>query len=823
VVNSLPTQAQVVIIGGGIIGCSVAYHLVERGLRDVVLLERKSLTCGTTWHAAGLVAQLRATRNLTRLAQYSAQLYARLEAETGQATGFERTGSLTVASDYERLEELQRSASMARHFGIEVDALQPDEIAARWPLIRANDLVGGVYLPGDAQTGPVDTTIALANGARAGGARIFENTRVTGIETRDGKLRGVQTERGPIAAEFVVNAGGLWAREIGQMCGVNVPLHAAEHFYVITEPVAGLALPLPTLRDPGSCLYFKAEAGGKLLIGFFEPVAKPWGADGIPSDFAFDLLPEDWTHLEPQLEAALHRVPELANTGIRQFVNGPESFTPDDRYLLGEAPELSNFFVAAGFNSIGIQSAGGAGKVLADWIVDGSAPMDLWDVDPRRLQPFTGEAGYLRERTVETLGLLYAMHWPYRQFESARGIRLSPLHERLERAGACFGELAGWERANWFAPSGVEPTYRYSWGRQNWFDYSAREHFAVRNGVGLFDQTSFAKFLVRGPDAAHELERICAGRVSVAPGRIVYTQWLNPRGGIEADLTVTRLDAESFLVVSGAATQLRDFCWLRDGIAQEARVSIADVTGDFAVLGLMGPKSRELLERISATELSDRAFPFATSREIEIAGVKVRASRITYVGELGWELYVANSDAGDLHDALVTAGADLGLVHAGFHALDSLRIEKAYRHWGHDVGPDDTPLEAGLGFAVAFDKPGGFVGRDALLAQRSAGPARRLLQFALLDPEPLLYHDEPIWRDDRPVGQITSGSYGHTLGRAVGLGYVDCEPGAQAAALCDGRYQIEIAGVRWDAQPSARPLYDPASSRVRGSALGRVE
>ncbi len=811
-----PSRAQVVIIGGGIVGCSIAYHLTRRGWRDVLLLERRQLTCGTTWHAAGLVGQLRATQNLTRLAQYTTGLFAGLETETGQATGFRQHGSLAIATHAARLEELRRGASMARCFGLEVDELTTAEVGARWPLLRTDDVVGGVFLPKDGQTNPVDTTQALAKAARAGGARILEDMPVTAIRHTAGRVTGVATPAGVIDAEIVVLAAGMWSRELAASCGVTVPLHAAEHFYVVTEPIPELPRDLPVLRDPDGRAYFKEDAG-KLLIGWFEAVAKPWGMAGIPDTFCFDQLPADLEHIEPLLEQAVRRVPVLERTGIQVFFNGPESFTPDDRYLLGEAPELANLFVAAGFNSIGIQSSGGAGKVLADWIVDGRPPIDLWDVDIRRCLPFQRNRRYLAARTVETLGLLYDMHWPFRQVESARGVRRSILHDRLAAAGACFGELAGWERANWFAPAGVAPRYRYSYGRQNWFAHSAAEHRAVREAVGLFDQSSFGKFVVEGPDAEAVLNRICANDIAVAPGRVVYTQWLNDAGGIEADLTVTRESARRFLVVTAAATQVRDLAWLRRHIPGDARAVAVDVTSGLAVLGVMGPHARALLARLTPDDLSNEAFPFGTSREIDLAFARVRATRITYVGELGWELYVPTEFAPALYDAIVEAGHDLGLHHAGYHALNSLRMEKAYRHWGHDIGDEDTPLEAGLGFAVAWTKPGGFIGRDALLAQRERGVRRRLALFALDDPEPLLYHNEPIWRDGALVGRITSGMFGHTLGRSLGLGYVARPDGAiDASYVLDARYEIEVAGARIPATVSLKPLHDPAGLRIRG-------
>jgi glycine cleavage system T protein len=813
--SDLPREARVVIIGGGIVGCSLAYHLGKRGCREVVLLERRKLTCGTTWHAAGLVGQLRATHNLTRLAQYTANLYAGLEAETGQATGFRQRGSLAVASHSERFEELRRGAAMARCFGLTVEVLTPLEACTLYPLLETKDLVGAVFLPKDGQTNPVDTAQALAKGARAAGVRIFEDTPVTAVLHRAGRVTGVRTPQGEIAAEIVVNCAGMWARNLAASCGVTVPLHAAEHFYIVTEPMAEVSPNLPVLRDPDSRAYFKEEAG-KLLVGWFEATAKPWGMEGIPPDFAFDTLPADIEHIEPELERAIHRVPALGKAGIKLFFNGPESFTPDNRYLLGEAPELKNFWIACGFNSIGIQSAGGAGKVLADWILDGHPPVDLWDVDIRRTMPFQRNRGYLRDRTVETLGLLYDMHWPFRQMESARGVRRSPLHDRLAAAGACFGELAGWERANWFAPRGTKPEYRYSYGRQNWFEFSAAEHRAVREAVGLFDQTSFGKYIVEGPDAEAVLDRISANNITVPPGRCVYTQWLNERGGIEADLTVTRESDTRFLVVTSAASQTRDLAWLKRNIPDEARVAVFDATSAYAVLGVMGPRSRALLQSLTDDDLSNGAFPFATSREIDLAYARVRATRITYVGELGWEFYIPSEFALGVYDAVVAAGAEFGLTHAGYHALNSLRVEKAYRHWGHDITEEDTPLEAGLGFAVAFAKNRTFIGRDALLRQRDAGTKRRLATFTLDDPQRMLYHNEPIWRDGELVGRTTSAMFGHTIGRPVAFGYVEDKGRIiEPEFLRSGSFEIEVAGERIPARCTLGAVYDPKSERVR--------
>ena len=814
--QELPAQVDIVIVGGGIVGASVAYHLARRGVGDVVLLERRALTCGTTWHAAGLVGQLRATMNLTRLAKYTTELYAGLEAETGQATGFRQTGSVAVAASEARFEELRRGASMARSFGLEVNLLTPAEARDLWPLLETGDLVGAVHLPKDGRTNPVDTTQALVRGARQRGVRVFENTRVSGISVSEGAVSGVRCGEQTIRAPVVVNCGGMWARDIAGWVDATVPLHAAEHFYIVTEPMAALSPGLPVLRDADGCAYFKEDAG-KLLVGWFEPQAKPWGMQGIPESFAFETLPEDLAHIEPLLAAAMRRVPALESTGVQVFFNGPESFTPDDRYLLGEMPEVRGLYVAAGFNSIGIQSAGGAGKVLADWIVDGHPPMDLWDVDIRRVMPFQRNARYLRERTVESLGLLYAMHWPFRQAESARGVRKSALHDRLAARGACFGEVAGFERPNWYAPSPAEAHYRYSYERQNWFEYSAAEHRATRERVALFDQSSFAKFVVEGTDAARALGRICAAEVDVPPGRVVYTQWLNERGGIEADLTVTRESAERFLVVSACATQTRDLEWLRRQLPREARAVAVDISGAYAVLALMGPESRALLGALSVGDFTNGGFPFGTSRIIDLGYARVRATRITYVGELGWELYVPSECVQGVYEAILGAGERFGLAHAGYHAMNSLRMEKAYRHWGDDIGDETTPLEAGLGFAVAWDKPGGFTGREALLRQRQAGVTRRLVNFRLEADGPLLYHNEPIWRDGRLVGQTTSGMFGHTVGRPLAMGYVQND-GAPVSAewIAAGHYELEVAAQRLPASASLRPFYDPDGLRVRG-------
>lgn len=812
----LPSSARVVIIGGGISGCSVAYHLAKLGWTDVILLERKKLTSGTTWHAAGLVGQLRASQNMTRLAKYSADLYRTLEAETGLATGLRQCGSITVALTAERQEELRRQAAMARVFGVEVNELSPSDILSLYPHLNMNDVVSGVHLPGDGQADPGNIALALAKGARMLGAQIVEGVIVNEVTQADGRVTGVTwqqgEETGTIATEHVVNCGGMWGRDLAARNGVTLPLHACEHFYIVTESIPGLAQ-LPVLRVPDECAYYKEDAG-KILLGAFEPKAKPWGMDGIPTDFCFDQLPEDFDHFQPILEAAVNRMPILAEAGIHTFFNGPESFTPDDRYYLGEAPEVTGYWVAAGYNSIGIVSSGGAGMALAQWMNDGEPPFDLWEVDIRRAQPFQKNRRYLQERVTETLGLLYADHFPYRQMATSRGIRRSPLHEHLKARGAVFGEVAGWERANWFANEGQTAEYEYTWDRPNWFQNSRAEHMALRETVGLLDMTSFGKIRVEGRDALIFLQRMCANQLDVSIGRIVYTQMLNERGGIECDLTVTRLSETAFFLVVPGATLQRDLAWLRRHLGDEF-VVITDVTAAEAVLPLMGPNARALLCAISPADLSNDVHPFGTACEIEVGMTLARAHRVTYVGELGWELYVPTDQAAHVFEALVTAGAEYGLKLCGLHAMDSCRIEKGYRHFGHDITDEDHVLEAGLGFAVKTDK-GAFIGREAVLRKRDNGLTRRMLQFRLTDPEPLLFHNEPILRDGVIVGYLTSGNYGHALCGAVGLGYVPCRhAGETVKEMLTSTYQIDVAGRIVGAEASLSPLYDPKSQRIR--------
>jgi 4-methylaminobutanoate oxidase (formaldehyde-forming) len=812
----LPQNARVVIVGGGVIGCSVAYHLAKQGWKDVVLLERKQLTCGTTWHAAGLIGQLRASQNMTKLARYSAELYMGLEDETGVATGMRQGGSISVALTDERLEELYRNAAMARAFDVPVEELSPTEIKERYEHINLENVTGGVYLPTDGQADPANIALALAKGARMNGAIVKERVKVTGMKKQGRRVTGVDwisddgSEQGHIAADMVVNCAGMWGHEVGKMAGVNVPLHACEHFYIVTEAIQGLSQ-MPVLRVPDECAYYKEDAG-KILLGAFEPTSKPWGMNGIPDSFEFDQLPEDFDHFEPILENACNRVPMLAEAGIHTFFNGPESFTPDDAYHLGLAPEMDNVWVAAGFNSIGIQSAGGAGMALAKWMEDGEKPFDLGDVDIGRMHPFQGNKHYLYERSTETLGLLYADHFPYRQMATARGVRRTPFHHHLLEQGAVMGEINGWERANWFAEDGQDREYKYSWKRQNWFENSAAEHKAVRANVGMYDMSSFGKLRVEGPDAESFLNHICGANMSVPSGKIVYTQFLNTRGGIEADVTVTRLTETVYLVVTPAATRLADETRMRRH-AEGYQVVITDVTAAEGVLAVMGPKARDLLAKVSPNDFSNDVNPFGTAQEIELGMGLARAHRVSYVGELGWELYVPADMAGHAFETLWEAGQDVGLKLCGMHMMDSCRIEKAFRHFGHDITCEDNVIDAGLGFAVDLNKED-FIGKGAVAARKESGPENRMVQFLLEEPEPLLFHNEPIVRDGEYVGYLSSGNYGHHLGGAIGMGYVPCA-GEKAVDVLASTYEIDVMGTKVKATASLKPMYDPKSERVK--------
>ncbi len=815
--TELPDRARVVIIGGGVIGTSVAYHLTELGWTDVVLLEQGTLSCGTTWHAAGLVGLLRASESGTRLVQYSTELYARLEAETGLSAGYKQCGGVIVARSEDRMTQLRRTAATAEAFGLRAELMTPEQAQQRFPVMQVEDLLGAIWLPDDGKANPADLTMALAKGARMRGARVLERTRVVDVLTRDGAVAGVRTDRGDVEAEIVVNCAGQWAKAVGDMVGVTVPLHSAEHFYVVTDRVDGVHPDLPILRDPDGYTYFKEEVGG-LVVGGFEPEAKPWvSPDRIPYPFEFQLLEEDWEHFSVLMDSALLRIPALHDTGVRKFYNGPESFTPDNQFILGEAPQVRSFFVGAGFNSVGIASAGGAGRALAEWIVEGEPTMDLVGQDIRRFAAFNGNNRWLRDRVGETLGLHYAIPWPNREFESARPFRRSPLHALLEQQNACFGSRMGWERANYFAPPGEDPAIVYSWGKQSWLPWSAAEQRATREAVAVFDQTSFSKYLVVGRDAEASLQWICSNDVAVPVGRSVYTALLNSRGTYESDLTVTRTGPEEFLLVSSSATTERDQDWIRRNVPAGHDTRVVDVTSAYAVLGVMGPRSRELLSRLTDADLSDEGFGFGTSREIAIGYATARATRITYVGELGWELYVPTEFAVGVYEDLMRVGADLGVVPAGYYAIESMRLEKGYRAFGRELTPDRGPVEAGLSFACKLRTDIDFLGRAAVEKAKAEGARRRLVSFVVDDPEPMLWGGELMLRDGAAVGQVMSAAWGETVGACVGLAYVADPDGGVTTAdwVRSGSFDVDVGGSVHAVRAGLRAPYDPENRRVR--------
>jgi len=820
VAGTLPSRARVVVVGGGVVGCAVAYHLTRRGWTDVVVLERKTLTSGTTWHAAGLVTQARGTSGLRRIVKESLTVFADLQAQTG--IGFQRTGTVHLAATVDRWEEIRRQAAAASADGIISESLAPEEIPKLFPLLDPAGLVGGIHYPDDGRGNATDTTLAMAGAARRAGAAIVENVEVTEVLVADGRARGVRTGVGEIEAEYVVNATGMWGRAFGAGHGAPLALQALEHYYLVTEQVPGLGSGWPTLKSSDDCAYVKDDAG-KMLVGFFEPGSRPWSPDGIPADTEFATAAGDWDHIAPYYEKIAARIPVLADLGVRLFFCGPESFTPDGVYHLGPVPGIGNYLAAVGFNSVGFLSGPGAGKVVADWLIDGRPPFALIEADPRRVQPFQVNRRYLQERVTETLDLSYGIHWPFEQRTSARGLRRSPVHDRVAAAGAVFGEVAGWERANWYARDGVEAAYSYSFGEPSWAACAAAEHLAVRSALGLFDISSFGKLLVAGPGAQQLLQRVSAGDVEVPVGRIVYTQWLNEVGGIEADVTVTRTGPAEFLVLTAALSTVRDADWLRRSMRAGEFATITDVSNSWALFALMGPRARRFLQPLTDADLSHDVFGFGASREIDLGQVFVRATRITYVGELGWELLVPTESAVHVYQTLIAAaydGPEPTMVHAGYHALNSLRLEKGYRSWGHDIGPDDTALEAGLGFAVAWDKEE-FTGRDALVRQRSEGIRRRLVQLHIPGPGPMVFHDEPVYRDGVLAGTVTSAALAPTVGGTVALAYIGGGPDGGVEVTDEwvlaGQYQVDVAGLRVPAVVSLRPLYDPSSARPRSA------
>jgi glycine cleavage system T protein len=816
---TFPTHAQIVVIGGGIIGCSTAYHLARDHKADVVLLEQGKLTSGSTWHAAGLVGQLRSSASITRVLKYSVDLYKTLKDETGLETGWKMTGCLRLATNQDRWTEFRRLATTAKSFGMDMHLLDATEVKRMWPLMETSDLVGASWLPTDGQASPSDITQSLAKGARMHGAKLFEEVRVTGFDMTDGRITVVKTTKGDIACEKVVNCAGQWARQVGAMAGIDVPLQPVKHQYIITEKIDGLATDAPTIRDPDRRTYFKEEVGG-LVMGGYEPNPQAWdtglaGGD-VPDDWEFRLFDDDFDHFEQHMTQAIARVPALERVGVKQMINGPESFTPDGNFILGSAPECANMFVGAGFNAFGIASGGGAGWVLAQWAVDGEAPLDLWVVDIRRFSGLHRDRQWVRDRTLEAYGKHYTIGFPHEEYLSGRPAIVSPLYERLQAHGAVFGSKLGWERPNWFAPKGTEPKDIYSMGRQNWFAPVGDEHRHVREHVGIFDQSSFAKYEVSGPDAARALDWICANDVSKPAGRLTYTQLLNTRGGIEADLTVARLADDLFYVVTGTGFRTHDRAWIADHVPENFDVSIEDITEQYGTLSLMGPNARKVLAAVTDTDVSNAAFPFGHVREIGIAGATVRALRVTYVGELGWELHIPIEATGKVFDALMAAGAPYGIRPVGYRALESLRLEKGYRAWGSDITPNDTPFEAGLGWAVKLRKNTDFVGRRALEKINGAPLKKRFAGFTVDDPDIVLVGRETILRNGEPVGYLSSGGYGYTVGKNIGYGYVRNADGVDDDFLGSGDYELVVAMEKTPARIHLEPLYDPKGDKVKG-------
>ena len=813
--NTIPKEASIVVIGGGVIGCSTAYHLAKYGWENVVLIEKNQITSGTTWHAAGLVTTLRDTESQTKLAQYSLKLYDELEKETGQATGFIQCGSIQLATSKDKAEEMRRGCAMARSFGVENSEVSPSEVKDLFPLAFTDDLESAFYFPEDGRVNPADVTQALAKGARNRGVLIKENTEFLGFEKAGDVIRGVQTSKGFIKTDHVVLCPGMWGYELGRKVGVNIPLQAAEHYYLISEPIDGVSNKLPILRDPGRCAYAREEAG-KILLGFFEPNAAAWSTKKIPEDFCFGEIQPDWDRMEKHIEVGMQRLPILFETGIRQFFCGPESFTPDHNYLMGRAPNIKNLFVGCGFNSLGILSGGGAGHVLSRWLTDQIQPMDIWDVDIRRVPECYNNKSFIVDRTSESLGIAYQMHWPNRQWETGRNLKKSVLHNKLEKIGGVFGQSAGWERVNWFADSDQKAKYEYDFFKQNWFENNRKEHEAVREHVGIFDQSSFSKFLVQGHDSVRVLNKLATTDLDKPVGKVMYTQFLNNVGGVEADLTITRLSETEFLVVTAAFTATHVFSWIKEKIEHGQFCVITDVSGAYSMLNIQGPKSRQLISSLTDPSImSNDLFPFGTSKTLEIGYQTALAVRISYTGELGYELYIPTEMTEYVYDQIVEEGAKFNLKHCGYHALNSLRIEKAYREWSHDMGPRDTITECGLQFTCDWSKPGGFIGKDYLEKNKQDLASRKLIQFKLKDSNALLFHNEPIIRNGKQVGYIASAGYGFTVGSSIGLGYVNNKEGVDDDFILNGEYYIEQADRRYDAVPSIKPFYDPKSVRTR--------
>ena len=812
--DTFPTHADVVVIGGGIIGCSTAYHLARDHKCNVVVLEQNKITSGSTWHAAGLVGQLRSSASITQVLKYSVELYKNLEKETGLQTGWKMTGCLRLATNKDRWIEYQRLATTAQSFGMEMNLLTPAEVKKMFPLLETKDLVGASFLPTDGQASPSDITQSLAKGARMHGAKFYEGVRVTGFDIVGVRVNAVHTNQGTITCSRVVNCAGIWARQIGAMAGVNVPLQPVKHQYVITEKIEGLASDAPTIRDPDLRTYFKEEVGG-LVFGGYEPNPKSWVQDDVPNDFEFQLFDDDFDHFEQHMKMALLRIPALEKTGIKKMINGPESFTPDGNFILGAAPELKNFYVGAGFNAFGIAAGGGAGWVLADWVMKGEAPTDLWSVDIRRFSGLHKDRSFVNDRTLEAYGKHYTVAYPHEEYLSGRPKIVSPLYKKLKAKNACFGSKLGWERPNWFAAEGTEPADIYSMGRQNWFHHVGAEHKAVREVAGLFDQSSFAKFEIKGPDAEAALNYICANKIPQQIGKLVYTQLLNTRGGTECDLTIAKLGEDHFYIVTGTGFRTHDFHWIADHIPADMKVKLIDVTESFGTLSLMGPMSREILRKTTYGDVSAQAFKFGDAKIISLKGHPVRALRVTYVGELGFELHAPIHALGDVYDALMRAGEPMGLKLAGYRAIESLRLEKGYRAWGSDITPNDTPLEAGLGWATKLNSNVDFIGRAALEAKREEPLAKMLVGFTTEREDVVLVGRETILRDGKFAGYLTSGGFGYTVGKPIGYGYVRNPEGVTDQYVMGGNYELVVAQERIKATPHLKSIYDPTHARVK--------
>ena len=812
--RELPSSARAVIVGGGVVGCSVAYHLGHLGWKDVLLLEQGKLAGGTSWHAAGLVGQLRTSNSLTRINKYSVELYQTLLAETGCETGWNEVGSLIVGTSEERMSQLRRTAAMAEVFGVEAHLVGVKEAGEKWPLMRIDDVLGAVWLPHDGKVVPEGVVKALAAGASKKGVQIVEGVRANKITMKNGRACGVRSDRGEVAAEWVILCGGMWTRQLGLQIGVGLPLHPVEHHYIVSEPIEGVDKNRPVGRDPNEMIYFRSEDDGSIMLGAFQKESVAWEVDRVPDEFSFQLLEPDWDKYEQPLRAGKHRLPVLADCAFPKFVNGPESFTPDNNFLMGEPVGTRGLFVLAGFNSVGIACAGGAGKYAAEWLESGAPTMDLWSVDVRRFHSEQNDQAYLRGRVTEVLGLHYQMAWPNREMETGRRLRVGALYDRQSRQGACFGSSMGWERPNWFSPDGVDPVMAYSFKRQNWAPCVDEEVRSCRENVAIFDQSTFSKYSFKGRDVVAVLQRLCGNDVDVPPGQIVYTGVFNERGTFESDLTLIRLAEEEFYIVTATGQAIRDHDWITGHLPSGADAELSDVTEDYGVVSVMGPKARDLLATVTDTDLSNAAFPFGSAQVIPLAGVDVRALRLSYVGELGWELHCRTDEVGRVYDSLFDEGADFDLRAGGHYAINAMRLEKAYRAWGHDISPDETPLEAGLSFAVDWRTD--FLGKEALLRQREMGIRKRLVAFVLEDPQPTLWGSEPILLEGRPVGYTTSAAYGPTLGGAVALGYVKRPDGGVVTRkfVTEGEFSILNDGVSYRATAFLNSPFDPNREKV---------